>query len=638
MAGGTVDFGPPPKPQGVDFGPPPTHAQAVDFGPPPSKPRPITDIPVLGPRYVGPGATFRPDALAPYKPPVPQSSVRAASSLGAANQIPAPVTPADKLLGGDSGYPLVDLATNELFGRDQSPLSRAANLAPPVFLARQGAQAGQELGRGQYGQGLARLGANAAMGLAGETAGPLLRRAGAEAAPAVAEAAAPAEAAAAAVPVRKTLTQMSPSELVDRAAAAGYPDLSRGTNGVEIPLEERGAIYANTPMSPSEMVEQAVQAGLKDTSRGTRPVAADATAVAPPPEDAGYRFAGPALTPEQKTTIADIGGSALTSPYSRLTREFPKVAEKANQVGAARHYADYLAQRGVGYATEGLTPEQVSQFTNRLVADNLEAVNPESPALDYHRAQYSPGIESEPWFKTALDNYKTYIENPIEPYAQQAGVGEAQMRRPSLGAYVKLLAADPETGAPLTGPGASTPKNLSPRTLKSVSAQQATGLASRYSDDLMAIVQSQREKITKGARNALMQEVSNVGQQLGPKEPAPEGAKVVAFDDNANVVPPIGAKHRYAVAPSVADGVAHVQKQLASGATTPYTQAGLPRLLTGASLEFSPAAAPYHMSSLTAKVGNVPGTGVLDELPNVLPILGKRAQGIARVVGGVDFS
>src|SRR6185312_10628022 len=51
----TVDFGPPPKPQGVDFGPPPTHAQAVDFGPPPSKPRPITDIPVLGPRYVGPG-------------------------------------------------------------------------------------------------------------------------------------------------------------------------------------------------------------------------------------------------------------------------------------------------------------------------------------------------------------------------------------------------------------------------------------------------------------------------------------------------------------------------------------------------------------------------------------------------------
>src|SRR5690348_7695102 len=38
MAGGTVDFGPPPKPQGVDFGPPPAHAQAVDFGPPPSKP------------------------------------------------------------------------------------------------------------------------------------------------------------------------------------------------------------------------------------------------------------------------------------------------------------------------------------------------------------------------------------------------------------------------------------------------------------------------------------------------------------------------------------------------------------------------------------------------------------------------
>src|SRR6185312_8247082 len=168
MAGGTVDFGPPPKPQGVDFGPPPTHAQAVDFGPPPSKPRPITDIPVLGPRYVGPGATFRPDALAPYKPPVPQSSVRAASSLDAANQIPAAPTSADKLLGGDSGYPLVDLASNELFNRDKSRLSQAANLLPPVFLARQGAQAGQELGRGQYGQGLARLGVNAAMGLAGD--------------------------------------------------------------------------------------------------------------------------------------------------------------------------------------------------------------------------------------------------------------------------------------------------------------------------------------------------------------------------------------------------------------------------------------------------------------------------------------
>src|SRR6185437_11960606 len=254
-------------------------------------------------------------------------------------------------------------------------------------------------------------------------------------------------------------------------------------------------LLGNT-MQAMQRPAPALGAGSAPAS-GTRPAAADATAVAPPPEDAGYRFAGPGLTPEQKTTIADIGGSALTSPYSRLTREFPKVAEKANQVGAARHYADYLAQRGVGYATEGLTPEQVRQFTNRLVADNLEAVNPESPALDYHRAQYSAGIENEPWFKTALDNYKTYIENPIEPYAQQSGVGEAQMRRPSLGAYGKLLAVDPETGAPLTGPGASTPKNLSPRTLKTVSAQQATGLAPRYSENQTDIVQSQREKITK---------------------------------------------------------------------------------------------------------------------------------------------
>src|SRR6185437_5968084 len=310
MAGGTVDFGPPPKPQGVDFGPPPTHAQAVDFGPPPSKPRPITDIPVLGPRYVGPGATFRPDALAAYKPPALRSSVRAASSLDAANQIPAPVTPADKLLGGDSGYPLVDLATNELFGRDQSPLSRAANLAPPVFLARQGAQAGQELGRGQYGQGLARLGVNAAIGLAGEASGPLLRRAGTEAAPAVAEAAAPAEAAAT-VPVRKTLTQMSPSELVDRAAATGYPDLSRGTNGVEIPPEERASVYANTPMSPSEMVEQAVQAGLKDTSRGTRPVDFGPPPTASAPVEAGLGYHDVlAMSPDQIATHAELATTA----------------------------------------------------------------------------------------------------------------------------------------------------------------------------------------------------------------------------------------------------------------------------------------------------------------------------------------
>src|SRR6185312_3513499 len=191
MAGGTVDFGPPPKPQGVDFGPPPAHAQAVDFGPPPKHIEPV-----MGPQMVGPGATFRPDALAAYKPPVPQSSVRAASALGALNQIPAAPTAADKLLSGDSGYPLVDLASNELFNRDKSRFSQAANVLPPVFLARQGAQAGQELGRGQYGQGLARLGVNAAIGLAGEASGPLLRRAGTEAAPAVAEAAAPAEAAA----------------------------------------------------------------------------------------------------------------------------------------------------------------------------------------------------------------------------------------------------------------------------------------------------------------------------------------------------------------------------------------------------------------------------------------------------------
>src|SRR6185312_11237672 len=453
MAGGTVDFGPPPKPQGVDFGPPPAHAQAVDFGPPPSKPRPITDIPVLGPRYVGPGATFRPDALAAYKPPVPQSSVRAASALGAANQIPAPVTPADKLLGGDSGYPLVDLATNELFGRDQSPLSRAANLAPPVFLARQGAQAGQELGRGQYGQGLARLGVNAAMGLAGEASGPLLRRAGTEAAPAVAEAAAPAEAAAT-VPVRKTLTQMSPSELVDRAAATGYPDLSRGTNGVEIPLEERASVYANTPMSPSEMVEQAVQAGLKDTSRGTRPVAADATAVAPPL----YHETSPESAVAMGTAFTDLRGIHVT-PHQELA----------------------LGQGGKGAVVEfgnpdALTTERVARPGAGFVGENPDQrvlAGPPTGQQIIRSITFKPGANVRPYLARRLANMgwtaqrdatgATRFANPhfVEPASAPAnavdfGAPPAATEAPPPGTVTGEEANPQELQEMFSGPGIPT--------------------------------------------------------------------------------------------------------------------------------------------------------------------------------------
>src|SRR6185312_12090822 len=859
------------------------HAQAVDFGPPPSKPRPITDIPVLGPRYVGPGATFRPDALAPYKPPVPQSSVRAASSLDAANQIPAAPTSADKLLGGDSGYPLVDLASNELFNRDKSRLSQAANLLPPVFLARQGAQAGQELGRGQYGQGLARLGVNAAMGLAGDAIAARARPmgfgtftgAGAERLPAPAfeqnptlpEALSPAvnetpRPSAAAAQVRSALIAPKPvaaprpaeptesfmnwsgaaedqalspearAYAAQRAGAARpaadaayaaraampFPGEAGGPPiNPEAPVEPQaeGFTFAHEPLvSPERAPEQASEvakapnvvtthhdpfdlSGESDdflermldsknpenqaraaaeikrryaTVPTAHPVAADATAVAPPgvryasgavrknlsnvpddalhdelfrmysnngsdahahaelvypeeatgiergysmqsrmssrldnrqrtidkieteltrrgysqgditdglyrasqrvqspeeigdadeerraiedeanpvgvaPEDPELRFSVGGLTPAAKAKGADILGSGFVSPYAAVERTHPRVAELANQVGGARGYANWLATRGVTFANDGLTPQQVGQFYNRLVVDNLEAVNPESRALAFHRAQYPAGIENEPWFKTALDNYKTYIENPIEPYAANSGVGESQTRRPSLGAYVKLLAVDPETGKPFVGPGASVPKNLSPRVLKSVSARQATGSAEQYSVIPQDIVASQGEKIVKGARNKLIDAARETGRPLDPKEGVLPGEGVIVREHSRPVetatgeTVPVLTKQRYAVPKPVADAVAHVQKQLATGATTPWAQAKIPRLLTGASLEFSPAAAPYHMSSLTAKVGNVPGTGVLDELPNVLPILGKRAQGIARVVGGVDFS
>lgn len=384
-------------------------------------------------------------------------------------------------------------------------------------------------------------------------------------------------------------------------------------------------------------------ATLPAPSTTDAPTASEASAE-PTADDLQYRFGGPGVLPQTAENIADIQRSALTSPFSKATREYPRVAEKANQVGAARHYANWLATRGVQYANEGLTPEQVGQFYNRLVVDNLEAVNPESPALAFHRAQYPAGVENEPWFKTALDNYQTNIESKIEPYAEQSGVAQAQMRRPSLGAYVKLLAVDPETGAPYSGAGGSVPKNLSPRVLKTVSAQQATGSALQYSVDPQAIVQSQAEKIVKGARNQLIDVAKETGRPLEGKELPMPGEGIIVREHSRPVQTADGetvsvlTRQKYAVPKSVADAVAHVQKQLATGATTPYAQAKLPRLMTGASLEFSPAAAPYHMASLTAKVGKVPGTGVLDELPNALPILGQRAQGIARVVGGVDFS
>src|SRR6185312_10490666 len=497
MAGGTVDFGPPPKPQGVDFGPPPTHAQAVDFGPPPSKPRPITDIPVLGPRYVGPGATFRPDALAPYKPPVPQSSVRAASSLDAANQIPAAPTSADKLLGGDSGYPLVDLASNELFNRDKSRLSQAANLLPPVFLARQGAQAGQELGRGQYGQGLARLGVNAAMGLAGDAIAARARPmgfgtftgAGAERLPAPAfeqnptlpEALSPAvnetpRPSAAAAQVRSALIAPKPvaaprpaeptesfmnwsgaaedqalspearAYAAQRAGAARpaadaayaaraampFPGEAGGPPiNPEAPVEPQaeGFTFAHEPLvSPERAPEQASEvakapnvvtthhdpfdlSGESDdflermldsknpenqaraaaeikrryaTVPTAHPVAADATAVAPPstvtgeeanPQELQEMFSGPGIPAKARKSLGQFyrGGFIDARPLLDQPEDQPLKGEM-NRVGAAATYGDALATYGGNSVRAAVSdPAKIPQIEARINAANMTA-------------------------------------------------------------------------------------------------------------------------------------------------------------------------------------------------------------------------------------------------------------------------
>lgn len=244
-----------------------------------------------------------------------------------------------------------------------------------------------------------------------------------------------------------------------------------------------------------------------------------------------------------------------------------------------------------------------------LTFDLHEPPPPEHPAVSARAAAENftrhaaavgktvkPGIEREPWFQKALKAHLETVQPFLDRAAALAGVNTESFRKPSLGAYMRLVPPDrlseplisraqsiaandgagataPRTGyarrilgqkggvlassplgteAPVQGPanvlreeGAAS-AGAQPGTKQSGSAKMATGSARAYSSDYLTnLVYDAADKVAKAAHNQIFTAIaqdaaSGAGgvEELTPDKNAPPGKSVVAFNDSKELVDP----------------------------------------------------------------------------------------------------
>ena len=687
-----VDFGPPPaKSQAVDFGPPPSQSQAVDFGPPPSKARPITDYPVLGPEYAGAANTFAPDNTR-TKPAAPLATVGPASALTALNQIPAPVTRADRLLGGESGHPMLDQATNTLFARNR--LGKALGYTPQGFLIQQGARAGQQAGQGQYGRGLATLGAAGALAVAGDALGGAANRAGApvaEAAPQFAQN--PTLPEALSPTVNETLAPSAAARAV--RSTLGRPGPVRAPTPAE-PVDafmQWSAAAEDPSLSPEVRAQAATRAAETKpaamavwNARGATPFPEESNApldFGPPPVE-GFAFAHePVVTPERAPEVTGgaeatpnelqemFSGPGLTAPVRKqlhhvyqsgfvdvntLLDQPQDQALKGNmqEGGSAQTYGDALARYGVGSARATIPDEKVPLVEAQINADNATAradarekagLTEEAANLRAHAANYQsiagPDIRQDPDFGKYVNRFDEVVTPHLRRLAIQGGLPEERLLSIPNGSPYVPMAADIEKAAPTPTLGPNVPRR--PGTKLSSATERATGGAQDYLNDLeeqIRGVAASRQKVA--AENQLWQNVKTSGRPVTKDADLEPGEVRVAFTDKNQITTPnspnatqyVAVPQR--VATSVSDYLARNAPPSSGGSMFSRGLRFARSAMTKGAVKIAPIMTKVHGYNILSTVGQVPSESVAGNIAASLPF-GSPIAGAAGLYG-IDFA
>lgn len=328
--------------------------------------------------------------------------------------------------------------------------------------------------------------------------------------------------------------------------------------------------------------------------------------------DTDHRKYGPmsAVTRRNAARIAEI--EHLLQNRDKLDPE-----DVWNEIGRRRAEArgdegDDAVDDGTDFhfgANAGKQSEAPTPKTSGLTFDLHEPPPPEHPAASARAAAENfkrhadavgktvkPGIEKEAWFQKALKAHLETVQPFLDRAAELAGVNTESFRKPSLGAYMRLVPPDrlseplisraqsiaategagataPRTGyarrilgqkggvlassplgteSPVQGPanvireeGAAS-AGAQPGTKQSGSAKMATGSARAYSSDYLTnLVYDAADKVSKAAHNQIFSAIaqdaaSGAGgvEELPPDKNAPPGKSVVAFNDSNEIVDP----------------------------------------------------------------------------------------------------
>lgn len=612
----------------------------MDFGPPPGR---LTQNPVFGGNLVPRGAVFRPDELQPNRAPTTGQEYTAMVRQRFLQLKKNPLAPVQAMVqpAVQQGKDLATLASH--------PLS----FGPEARLAA------------------ARTALNVASTInpfAGE-AGPAARAV--EEAPAAVQAVAP----------RPTLAQMSPAELVDRAAAAGFPDASRGTGGAPSTIPDIQSFYAGLGnASPHELVEQAAAEGLHDTSRGTLPVIGRGVTAAPAapaavtgaeatPDELQEMFGGPGLPSKARKSLRQAYRSGFVEPYPLLERpEEQPLKGSMQEVGAAHTYGDALATYGVGAARADIQAEKIPQVEAQINAYNataradarqkaLNALGRDAPPgqradlaqqvanLHAHAARYQeiagPDIARDPDYGKYVNAFKQVVSPELKRLAVQGGLPEERLLSiPNDAPYVPM-AADIEKGAP---PAVLAPQIVRrPGTALSSATKAATGGADEYLNDIAEQVRGvagARQRVAAG--NQVWQRVRDLGRTVTKDEDLNPGEVRVAFTDKNQITTPTSPNATQFVAvpdnvaQSVSDYLARNGPQRQPASPFGRALAKLQGKATRGATFIAPIMTKVHGTNIISTVGQTPSASLLGNAASALP-LGSPIGG-ALSLTAIDFT
>lgn len=435
-------------------------------------------------------------------------------------------------------------------------------------------------------------------------------------------------------------------------------------------------------------------------SEGAASTASDAapSAVENADDALEHRFSVFGVVPKVGQAIKTAYRGAMVTPYAKIESDAPDLVDALHTAGAARQAAQHVADRRVGWVTEGLTDQQRNLFGKQLVYDNLmaeatrKAASDPAAAANFARhaeqlgAQLPPDIATQPWFQSALDRHRQYVEPTMTHAAIAAGVDPASFRAPS-SAYVRLVSEDRLTNQEIrramdatqvSDPGALQPRGnvlraligekpelqrlfpngtpglrqgpLNPRVpstgtdaprfrqgaTQTGSAQGAQGTAREYVMDYSRLMrQDAFDKVQRAGQNAVYEEVSKVGRALGPTDDPALGKVAV----QRTVLDPTGspAVERFEVDPPIAQALKHFEQQ-SKIQKTPGAWRTFTSLATRAQVAGMPVEATSHMNTLASIVASVPGEkDVAGKAMAALPGVGAKGAAI-REMAQLDFS